>query len=133
MRFVDGEQADVQLRYELLETRRQQALRRHVQEVQRAGARLARDVARFVQRGGGIEAGRGHALFHQSGHLVLHQRDQRRHHDGDAWTHQRGDLETEAFAAAGGHQHQRVAALGNMIDNLPLLSAEFGIAEDIIE
>ena len=42
--------------------------------------------------------------------LILHQRDQRRHDDADARPHERGDLVAERLAAAGRHQHERVAA-----------------------
>jgi len=45
----------------------------------------------------------------QRGHLVLHQRDQWRDDDRRARAQQRRELVAQRLAAAGRHQHQRVA------------------------
>ena len=46
---------------------------------------------------------------------------------------QRGNLEAQRLAAAGGHQHQRVAARRDGVDDGGLLAAERGVAEDTVE
>jgi len=91
------------------------------------------DRAGLVGAEAGIEVGRLHAGLDQGADLVLHQRDQRRHHDRRALAQQRGDLVAQRLAAAGGHQHQRVAAGRDLLDDGLLLAAEGGIAEDVFE
>jgi hypothetical protein len=54
----------------------------------------------------------------RSCHLVVHQRDQG-NDDAAALAHQRRDLEAQRFAAAGGHQYQRIAAARDVLDDLP--------------
>ena len=41
-----------------------------------------------------------------------------------------GHLVAQAFAPARGHQHQRVAAGGHLLDDVGLLTAEGGVAKD---
>jgi hypothetical protein len=43
------------------------------------------------------------------------------------------DLEAQRFAAAGGHQHQRVAARHEGVDDGGLFAAKRGVAEDAVE
>jgi hypothetical protein len=62
--------------------------------------------------------------------LVLHQRDQRRDHDPDAVADQRRDLVAQRLAAAGRHQHQRVATADDVADDLLLATPERVVAED---
>ena len=134
VRLVDGEQRDLrQAGQEIEKARAEQALRRHVQQVQLAATRHTRDLAGVVRRGGGVEAGGGDAGFLQRRHLVLHQRDQRRHHQRHAVAQQGRDLVAQAFAAAGGHQHQRVAAVGDMLDDVALHAAERRVAESVLK
>jgi hypothetical protein len=71
--------------------------------------------------------------FPQRRHLVLHQGDERRDDDGRARPQQGRDLVAQRLAAAGGHQHQRVAAGGDPVDDRRLLAAEGGIAENLVE
>ncbi len=55
-----------------------------------------------------------HAELLERADLVVHQRDQRAHHErhaaAGAVARDRRHLVAQALAAAGGHQHQRVAA-----------------------
>ena len=44
-----------------------------------------------------------------------------------------GDLVAQALAAAGGHQHQRVAAGDHLVDDGGLRAAELLVAEDFVE
>ena len=78
-----------------------------------------------------------HAGFFERADLVVHQRDQRAHHHGHtlagAVAHDGGDLVAQAFAPAGGHQHQGVAAAGDMLHHLGLQATENAVAEDFVE
>ncbi len=110
MRLVDREQRELQARQPLHRAVAQQPFGRDVEQVELLLDQVARDAARF----GGIElgmqrAGR-HAELAQRRDLVVHQRDQRRDDHRGAGPAQRGHLVADALAAAGRHQHQRVAA-----------------------
>ncbi len=141
MRLVDGEQAELAAlvqRIELRqEARRRDALRRRVQQRQLAaheplldGRGLAAGLRRVQELG-------VHARFVQRADLVVHQRDQGRHHDRDAMSGalsgDRRNLIAQRLAAAGGHQHQRVAAADHVIDDRGLRAAKLLVAEDVVE
>ena len=70
-----------------------------------------------------------HAELGQRRDLVLHQRDERRDHHAYAFAQQRRDLVAQRLAAARGHQHQRVAAAGDVVYDLCLVPAERSITE----
>ena len=116
-----------------LKTRRQQAFRRDVQQLQLAGDEFALDLHGRCAVEAGVQKLGGNAQFLQRRDLVLHQRDQRRHHHCAAVAQQRRNLEAQRLAAAGGHQHQRVVAGNQGIDDGRLVAAEFGIAEHTAE
>ena len=73
---------------------------------------------------GRVEERGAHADEVQRIHLVLHQGDERGDDDAGARAHQRGDLIAQRLAAAGGHQHEGVAAGDDVLDDLALLAAE---------
>ena len=73
---------------------------------------------------------RGDAELAQCGDLIVHQRDQRRNHDRGAGAAQGGKLVAQALAAAGRHQHQRVAAGHDVPHRRLLQAAEGREAED---
>ena len=77
------------------------------------------------------------ARFLERADLVVHQRDQRADDDRDAlagaMANDRRHLVAQALAAAGRHQHQGVAAAGDVIDDLFLGAAEFAVAEDLAQ
>ena len=125
--------ATLRLFEQALETRREQAFRRDVQQLELAGGEFALDLHRCRAIQAGIQERRGNPQFFQRRDLVLHQRDQRRHHHRAALAQQRRDLETQRLAAAGGHQHQRVATRHQRIDDGRLLAAKRGVAEDAVE
>ena len=133
MRLVDGEERRTRLRQKIEAARRHQPLGRDVDEIEIAGAHRPLDVRRFAGIEARIEIGRAHADLAQRIDLVLHQRDQRRDHDAEARPQQRRDLIAQRLAAAGRHQHQRIAARRHMRDDLGLLAAEFGIAEGLAQ
>ena len=104
------------------EARRQDALGRRVQQHQPARAQLALD--RPTRPGCRACEFRKLACtpsFFERADLVVHQRDQRRHHHRHAApgavAGDRRHLVAQALAAAGGHQHQRVAAADHMLDD----------------
>jgi hypothetical protein len=98
----------------------QQALGRDVDQVEFVLAQPPLDFRRGGEILRGIEEGGAHAGLQQRVDLVLHQRDQRRDHDADARPQQRRDLVAQRLAAAGRHQHQRVAAADHVLDDLGL-------------
>ncbi len=53
--------------------------------------------------------------------------------DTAALTHQRRDLQAQRLAAAGGHQHQRIAAARDVLDDLALPAEKRREAEDRLE
>ena len=116
-----------------LKTRREQAFRRDVQQLELAGDEFALDLHRRCAVEAGVQELGGDAQFFQRRDLVLHQRDQRRHHHRTALAQQRRNLEAQRLAAAGGHQHQRVAARHDGVDDGRLVAAEFGVAEHTAE
>ena len=131
--LVDGEQRDVAAFQQLQAAVGQQALGRHVQQVQLAGQESLLDVAGhapFLRR---VEEGGAHAEFGQRVDLVLHQRDQGRHDDTGAFAHQRRNLVAERLAAASGHQDQRVAAVDDLLDDGLLVAAEGFVTENALQ
>ena len=130
MRFVDREQRDLAAPQHVEATRHIQPFGRHVQQIERAVAEGALDPAGLARRQPGIERRGPHPRLPQGVDLVLHQRDQRRDDDPDPGTQQCRQLIAQRFAAAGRHQHDRIAAGDDMLDDLLLLTAEAGITED---
>jgi len=137
MRLVDGEQGQpgrfLNLFQQGKEAGHQQAFRGDIEQVELAAQQAALHLACGIGADAGIEEGRLHAELGERIHLILHQRDQRRHHDARARPQQRGNLVAQRFAAAGRHQHQRVAARRDMLDDGLLFAAKGGIAEDIAQ
>ena len=133
MRLVDREQRQLRLREQFQHAWHHQPFRRDVEQIELAAAQRAfhRVGCAAVERG--VEECRAHAELRERRHLILHQRDQRRDHQRRALAQQRGQLVAQRFAAAGGHQHQRVAAVGDMRDDLLLRAAERRMAEDRVE
>src|SRR3546814_13706124 len=66
---------------------------------------------------GGVEVRGAHAELAQGLDLVLRQRDQRGDHDPAALAQDGRDLVAQRLAATGGHQHQRVVAAGDVVED----------------
>jgi hypothetical protein len=133
VRLVDGEECDLRAIQQIETARRGEAFGGHVEQVEFAGEQCA-----FGSAGGtgverGVEKRRTHAELCQRGHLILHQGDQRRHHDARARPHQRRELVAQRLAAAGGHQHQRIAARHDVVDHGLLAVAERRVAEGLAQ
>jgi len=101
-----------------------------VDEVEFTALHLAFDGGGFGGAECGVQIRGAHAEFAECGDLVVHEGDERGDHDADARPHEGGDLVAERLAAARGHQHQRVAAVGYVLNDLGLLAAEGRVAED---
>jgi hypothetical protein len=86
-------------------------LGRDVQQPRSACAQIIVRAEGLVAVQARIEPGCRNAMFGQKVDLVLHQRDQRRDDDRQAVEHHRGQLVAQAFAAAGGEDSQRGAAV----------------------
>ncbi len=133
MGFVDREQRHLRAFEQVQETRGEQPLGRDVQEFQSAAEEAPLDVGLRRRIETGIQERRRHAELAQRFHLVLHQCDQRRDHDRGAVAKQRGDLVAQRLAAAGRHQHQRVAAVQQVFDDGLLAVAERAVPEHVAQ
>ena len=141
VRFVDGEKtqlpARVQRIQQLQKARRGHALGRGVQQRDVPRQQLPLHGLGLAPVLRGIEEAGGHASFVQRVHLVLHEGDERRDDQRDAAPGPlAGDgrnLVAQRFAAARGHEHQRVAAARDVFDDVLLLPPEAGVAEDFAQ
>ena len=131
--LVDGEQRDVQLAQEIEHARLHQALGRQVQHLQLTAAHAPGQLTLLLGVQGGVQRGRSHPKLIERGDLVVHQRDQRRNHHREAGAQQPRHLKTQRLAAAGGHQYQRIAAVGHAFDDCCLAPTETVVADDILE
>jgi len=129
VRLVDREQRDLRTFEQREEAFGEQPFRRDIQQVEFARFERLLHLARRARIQRRVEEGRVDAGQLQRIDLVLHQRDQRRHHHAGTGAHDRRDLVAQRLAAAGGHQHQRVATVDQVADDLLLVAAEFPIAE----
>ena len=141
MRFVNGKQRHlpalgqgIELRQE---ARRGDALRCRVQQREFTAQQALLHCGGFHAAEAGVQKGGFHAGFVQGAHLVVHQGDQRRDHDGGAVAGLLAcdgrDLVAQGLTAAGGHQHQRVAAGHHMLNDGLLRAAESVIAKNLAQ
>ena len=140
MRLVDGEQGEagtgrglldlVQAREERLGHQR---LGRHVEQVELAAVKPGKHAARLAGLERGVVGGGADAGRLQRVDLVLHQRDERRDDDAGAGAHERRQLVAERLAAAGGHEHEGVAAGDEVLDDLLLVRPVLAKAEDVAQ
>ena len=141
VRLVDREQAEEAALLQRIElgqhARRGQPLGGDVEQGQPAAHQLALDPLRLPCGQRRVEERRRHAGLVERADLVVHQRDQRAHHHGHAASaavqRDRGHLVAQALAAAGGHQHQRVAAREHVVDDGGLRTAKCAVAEDVAQ
>ena len=133
MRFVDRDQRNVQPRQPVERAVAQQSFGRDIEQVQLLLQQVPRDGSRFrrVQfrvQGAGVDPD-----LAQRGNLIVHQSDQGGHDHRHARPTERGHLVADALAAAGGHQHQGVAARDHVAHRGFLLPAKPGKAEDAMQ
>jgi len=133
VRLVDREQRDARTIEQLEAAGREQSFGRHVEQVEFAGDERTFDRGGFARAERRIQECRPHAELAQRFHLVVHQRDQRRDDDAGAVAHERRNLVAQRLAGAGGHQHQRIAAGDDVIDDGRLVAAERVVAEHVAQ
>jgi hypothetical protein len=141
VRLVDGEQgqpaAIAQAIQQVQEPGRGHALGRRVEQGDLAARQPPLDVLRLLEGERRIEERCLDAGLVQRAHLVVHQRDERRHHHADALpgalARDGRHLVAQRLAAAGGHEHERVAAGDDVLDDLGLRAAEVLVAEHFVE
>ena len=124
VRLVDREQRDPAAIEQPHRRFGPQPLRRQVEQVQLAGQERRLDPPPLARLLGRVEEPGPHALRGQRVHLVLHQRDERGDDHAGAVPDERRDLVAQRLAAAGRHEHERVPAAGNVVDDLPLPAPE---------
>ncbi len=107
-----------------------QAFRRNIEEIERAFAQRRMHGAPSGGVEGTVERGGPQAVGAGGVHLILHERDEGADHHADAVPEGGGKLEAEAFAAARGHDRQRVPPVEDAPDDVPLLWPEGRIAEN---
>ena len=130
VRLVDGEQRDPAALEQPQRRLGAQPLRCHVQQVKLTGDKGVLDQAAGADVLGGIEEAGPDTESAQRVHLILHERDQGRDHHPGPVPDQGRDLVAQRLAAAGGHQHQRVLAADQVIDDLLLAATEGVVAEN---
>ncbi len=130
--LVDGEQRQRRLMQQLKRARLNQPLRRHVEQVQLAVAHLLLQGLALLGAERGVQEGGAHPQRIEGADLILHQRDQRAHHHAHAVADQRRNLVAQGFTAAGGHQHQGVVAVDQVVDDGALFATKVVITEDVL-
>ena len=133
VRFVDSEEGDADPVEQRQRAIAHQAFGGDVEEVERARAGVGLDRPDFVESKRRVQVRSAHARLPQRLHLVLHQCDQRRDDDRDTVAEKGRDLVAERLAAAGGHDHEAVAAACDMLDDRFLLVSEHAVSENAIE
>lgn len=133
VRLVDGEDGDLAAREEVQAAVQAQPLRGQVEQVELAGEELRLDRPPLVEVLRGVHEPGPHAERPQRVDLVLHQRDQRGDDHTRTGPDQGRDLVAQRLAAAGRHEHDRVAAGDHMVDDRLLLAAEGLVAEDPVQ
>ena len=133
VRFVNGEQADVRILQHVLEARRHQSFRRHVEQLQPVLAQVVPHDARLVCVERGVEHGSRHACLFQRLDLVAHQGDQRRDDDRDTGPAKRRHLVAQRLPRPGREKDDSIAAIRHMTHNIALLTAEDRMSEHLCE
>jgi len=139
--LVDGKQRQQPALVQRIEQRqkagRGQALGRGVQKGEFTAQQLFFYLCGFVHAQAAVQERGRHPGLVQRAHLVVHQRNEGRHHHADALAravfHDGGHLVTQAFAAARGHEHQRIAAAQHMRHDVCLRPAKGGVAKHLFQ
>jgi hypothetical protein len=133
VRLVHREQGDARAAQLVQKALVVEALRRHVQQLERPRPQPPLHLDGLVAGQGAVQPRRRDPPPLQVVDLVLHQRDERRHDHGHAVQQQRGKLVAQRLAAAGGEHGQRAAPLQQAVDDLPLARPELAQAEALLQ
>ena len=122
VRLVDREQRDLQLLRERAEAVGQQPLRRDVEDLVSAEARVAVGLAQLLDGHGAVDAAGRDAGVLQGHDLILHERDERRDDERQPRQQQGWQLIAKALAAARRHDAEHIAPGQDRVDKrlLPL-------------
>ncbi|MCY1237989.1 hypothetical protein D9M72_507070 [compost metagenome] len=110
MGLVDGEKRNAGIADEVGETVGDDALGRHIKQIERTVGNLPSHRDRLFARQRRIERCRIDAELLQRLDLIAHQGDQRRNDDAEAGTAECRDLEAERLASTGRKQNDGVTA-----------------------
>ena len=124
VRLVHGDEVHLHALHLGDEELRGEAFGRYVEKLVGAVETVVEMFELFVVALGGVQAGGADAAPAEVVDLVLHERHQRRYDEGQALHGERRHLESDAFAAAGGHEAERVVAGGDALDDVELYAAE---------
>ena len=124
MRFVHGEERDVDALESFDEVRAAKAFGRDIDELVTALPDACDARLLFFKVHGTVDERGGQPARLERVHLILHQRDERRDDDRHALAHQRGKLETERLAAARRHHDHGVVSVEDGFDHFALTGAE---------
>ena len=130
MRLINRDQRDVLALQPFHRPRRQQPLRRDVEQIQPPIIQRPPHLAMRFRVQFGMQGRRRHAQLAHRRHLIVHQRDQRRNHHRRARPAQSRHLIAERLAAARRHQHQGIAAADHTVDRRFLQAAKAGEAKN---
>ena len=111
----------------------EQPLGRDVEQVEALLDQVARNGSGFRRIKLGMQRAGVDTDLAQRGNLVIHQRNQWRDDHRGAGPTQRRNLIADAFAAAGRHQDERVAAKHDVVHSSRLLAAKTGEAENLAQ
>ena len=133
VRLVDREQGERDLVEPVEEPVAQEPLGGQVEQVELARGGLPANPALLLGRQARVQERRAQPQLAQRHHLILHERDQGADHDRRAGAQQGGDLVAQRLAAAGRHDHERVAAPHHAAHDRLLLTPEGAEAEDVVQ
>ena len=114
--LVDRDDAQGAALQERARRRVREPLGGDVDEVELAREVRALDGRALRRRLGRVEVGGADAVGDERVDLVVHERDERADDEARALADERGDLVDQALAAAGRHEHDRVAAGDDLVD-----------------
>ena len=143
MRFVHRQQPNITPLNQVHKLGFSKTFGRHIQQVIGAIAdRLVATVSLVASQRRVDKRGRD-SFANQRIHLIFHQRNQRRDHQrqtrfGGVLIFCRGEMQrrnliTERLAHSGRHDHQRVFALANPLDNLTLTASKFRVVKILLQ
>jgi len=127
--FINGKKADFQTFEQRLKTLRHQFFGADVEQFDISRQERILDIPSLFGGQSRVDKSRRDAVGAQPFHLVFHQRNKRTDDDGHAFERDGGDLLTNAFAAAGGHEHERVAFVIDGLNDVGLQRPERVVAK----
>ena len=127
--LVDGKQAEGLLGQPVHEFVLQQPLGGDIDNLDLAPAHGGKMLDQLLPAQGRVDVGRRHPVGPQGVDLILHQGDEGGDHHPQTGPQQRRDLVAERLAAAGGLEHQAIAARHYLLDDIELTRPELLIAE----